>query len=75
MRFKRRTPGRAEDPETLEEQLCEGLMDTFPASDPVSAVSTLISGRCKALAGTEDHLRQARDRGKERDEIVAGPRQ
>jgi hypothetical protein len=57
---KRRTPGRAEDRETLEEQLCEGLEDTFPASDPVSVVSTLISGRCKNLAGTEEHIRQAR---------------
>ncbi len=52
-----RTPGRAEDFETLEEQLCEGLEDTFPASDPVSVVSTLISGRCKSLVGTDEHLR------------------
>ena len=48
---KRRTPGRAEDLETLEEQLLEGLEDTFPASDPVSVTSTLIAGRSKALAG------------------------
>jgi hypothetical protein len=61
----RRTPGRAEDRETLEEQLCRGLEDSFPASDPVSAVSTLISGRCKSLAGTEDHLRQIRDANEE----------
>ena len=44
---RRRTPGRAEDRETLEEQLSEGLEDTFPASDPVSVVSTLIAGRSK----------------------------
>lgn len=30
--------------ELLEEQLDEGLMDSFPASDPVSVVSTLITG-------------------------------
>jgi hypothetical protein len=60
----RRTPGRAEDFETLEEQLCEGLEDTFPASDPVSVTSTLISGRCKKLAGTEDHLREMRQDNK-----------
>ena len=60
MPLKRRTPGRAEDQETLEEQLSVGLMDTFPASDPVSAVSTLISGRGKTLAGTDEHLREAR---------------
>jgi hypothetical protein len=57
----RRTPGRAEDFKTLEEQLCEGLEDTFPASDPVSVTSTLISGRCKALTGTDEHLRRMRD--------------
>jgi hypothetical protein len=44
---KRRTPGRSEDPIVLEEQLQEGLEDSFPASDPVSVTSTLISGRGK----------------------------
>lgn len=44
---RRRTEGRAEDRETLEEQLREGLEDTFPASDPVSVVTTVIAGRCK----------------------------
>jgi hypothetical protein len=58
---KRRTAGRAEDRETLEEQLCEGLEDTFPASDPVSVVSTLIAGRCKVSVGTDEHLRLARE--------------
>lgn len=55
---RRRTPGRAEDPGTLEEQLHEGLEDTFPASDPVSVVSTLIAGRCKKIVGTDDVLRR-----------------
>jgi hypothetical protein len=41
---ERRTPGRAEDPRILEEQLQEGLEDSFPASDPVSVTSTVISG-------------------------------
>lgn len=41
---RRRTPGRSEDPAVLEEQLQEGLEDSFPASDPVSVTSTLISG-------------------------------
>ncbi|MBS3647529.1 hypothetical protein KEU06_02670 [Pseudaminobacter sp. 19-2017] len=44
---RRRTPGRAEDPETLEEQLVEGLEDTFPASDPVSVTSTTVPGSPK----------------------------
>jgi hypothetical protein len=52
----RRIAGRAEDREALEEQFCEGLEDTFPASDPVSVVD-LISGRCNPLAGTEERLR------------------
>ncbi len=56
----RRTPGRAEDFDTLEEQLCEGLEDTFPASDPVSVSSTLIAGRCKSLVGTDEVIRAMR---------------
>jgi len=44
---RRRTDGRAVDHETLEEQLCEGLEHTFPASDPVSVITTAIPGRCK----------------------------
>ena len=38
-RLTRRTAGRAEDRETLEEQLDEGLEDSFPGSDPVSVTS------------------------------------
>ncbi|WP_192359768.1 hypothetical protein [Mesorhizobium mediterraneum] len=54
---KRRTEGRAEDRSTLEEQLEEGLEGTFPASDPMSVVSTLIAGRTKKLVGTNEVLR------------------
>jgi len=43
-RLTRRTAGRAEDRKTLEEQLDEGLEDSFPGSDPVSVTSSLISG-------------------------------
>jgi len=57
---KRRTPGRAEDRATLEEQLVEGLEDTFPGSDPVSVTSTLIAGRTKKLVGTDEMLRRMR---------------
>jgi hypothetical protein len=44
---KRRAEGRAEDPDILEEQLQEGLEDTFPGSDPVSVITTGIPGRPK----------------------------
>jgi len=44
----RRTQGRAEDRETLEEQLEEGLEDTFPGSDPVSVTTTAVPGGPKA---------------------------
>ena len=63
---RRRTPGRAEDHETLEEQLREGLEETFPASDPVSVVSTLIAGRAKKLVGTDEVIRAMRDAQKPR---------
>lgn len=56
----RRTAGRSEDPVTLEEQLDTGLEDTFPASDPVSVVSTTISGKTKPLVGTDEVLAQQR---------------
>ncbi|MCX8279561.1 hypothetical protein OSJ77_05120 [Phyllobacterium sp. 0TCS1.6C] len=45
--LSRRTAGRSEDAETLEEQLQEGLEDTFPGSDPVSVASTAIPGQPK----------------------------
>lgn len=55
---RRRTEGRAEDQATLDEQLKEGLRESFPASDPVSVVSTLIAGRSKKLVGTDEVLRR-----------------
>jgi len=51
---ERRTPGRSDDPATLEEQLAEGLEDTFPASDPPTVVSTAIAGGCKLRPGVID---------------------
>jgi hypothetical protein len=57
----RRTPGRSEKPETLEDQLQQGLEDTFPASDPPSVVSTAIAGRTKPLVGTDEVLRQGKE--------------
>ena len=44
------TATEAKDRDTLEEQLDEGLEDSFPASDPVSVTSTAISGGAKPLA-------------------------
>jgi hypothetical protein len=66
---KRRTAGRAEDKDTLEEQLEEGLEDTFPASDPVSVVTTAIPGCTKKLVGTDEVLRRKR---RERDDGAKG---
>ncbi|HHZ09532.1 MAG TPA: hypothetical protein GX405_12220 [Rhizobiales bacterium] len=57
----RRTEGRAEDPKLLEEQLREGLEDSFPASDPVAVTSTTIAGRSKELVGTDEVLRRKRE--------------
>ncbi len=62
MKRHRRTPGRAEDRDTLEEQLLEGLEDSFPASDPVSVTSTLIAGGAKKLVGTDEILRRKNGR-------------
>jgi hypothetical protein len=54
----RRTHGRSEKPETLEDQLQQGLEDSFPASDPPAVVSTAIPGGAKPLLGTDEVLRQ-----------------
>lgn len=59
----RRTPGRSELPDVLEEQLQEGLEGSFPASDPPAVVSTAISGRTKPLVGTDETLMRMRQRG------------
>jgi hypothetical protein len=59
---KRRTAGRAEDRPTLEEQLVQGLEDSFPASDPISVISTAIPGQPKKdLVGTDEILRRQRE--------------
>ncbi len=42
-----RSERRSGDDATLDEQLDEGLEDSFPASDPVSVTSTSISGAPK----------------------------
>ncbi|RCS25122.1 hypothetical protein DUT91_06770 [Phyllobacterium salinisoli] len=42
-----RSDERTADPGELEEQLQEGLEDTFPGSDPVSVTSTGIPGKPK----------------------------
>jgi urease accessory protein UreF len=64
----RKTEGRAEDRETLEEQLDEGLQDTFPASDPVSVVSTTIATKT-TIVGTDEVLRrQAEERARQAEE-------
>lgn len=62
----RRTSGRSEEDETLEEQLQSGLEDTFPASDPPAVVSTAIPGgaKDKELTGVEEHLRRQREAAK-----------
>lgn len=56
----RRTSGRSEEPETLEDQLQAGLEDSFPASDPPAVVSTAIAGRAKKLVGTDEVLKKQR---------------
>lgn len=55
---ERRTQGRSERAETLEEQLQTGLEDTFPASDPPAVISTAISRGPRTHEN--EHLRQKR---------------
>ena len=55
---KRLTPAYPETPDK-EEQLEEGLEDSFPASDPASATQPSKPG--KPLVGTEEVLRRQRD--------------
>ncbi|MEI9408919.1 hypothetical protein [Mesorhizobium salmacidum] len=57
----RRTPGRSEEPQTLEDQLQAGLEDSFPASDPPAVVSTAIPGGAKKLVGTDEVLKKQRE--------------
>lgn len=63
----RRTPGRSEEPRTLEDQLQAGLEDSFPASDPPSVVSTTISGGSKKLVGTDEVLEKQRQASSKED--------
>ncbi|CCV05712.1 hypothetical protein MESS2_1640040 [Mesorhizobium metallidurans STM 2683] len=56
----RRTSGRSEEPQTLEDQLQSGLEDSFPASDPPAVLSTTISGGTKKLVGTDEILKKRR---------------
>lgn len=71
---KRRTEGRTEDPNQLEEQLREGLEETFPASDPVSVTSTTIAGRSKELVGTDEVLRRKREQREKAAKAAGGNR-
>ena len=43
-RRARRSDDRPKDQQVLQQELDEGLEDSFPASDPVSVTSTTISG-------------------------------
>ncbi|WP_250889246.1 hypothetical protein [Mesorhizobium sp. dw_380] len=63
----RRTPGRSEEPGTLEDQLQAGLEDSFPASDPPAVVSTTISGGAKKLVGTDEVLKKQRQQAARKD--------
>jgi hypothetical protein len=47
-------------------KLEEGLEDTFPASDPVSVVSTAIPGKGKPPKGTDEVLREQREAKQDR---------
>lgn len=58
---ERRTEGRSEDQDTLEEQLQSGLEDSFPASDPPAVVSTAITGGSKDIVGTDEVLRRKKE--------------
>lgn len=58
----RRTEGRSEQTETLEDQLQAGLEGSFPASDPPAVISTAISGGAKKLSGTDEVLRHRKER-------------
>ncbi|RWB85025.1 MAG: hypothetical protein EOQ52_22400 [Mesorhizobium sp.] len=67
----RRTEGRSENAQTLEEQLEAGLEDSFPASDPPAVVSTSISGGAKDIVGTNEVLRRKKEASLRREEKAA----
>ncbi|TGS15764.1 hypothetical protein EN852_008945 [Mesorhizobium sp. M2E.F.Ca.ET.209.01.1.1] len=66
----RRTEGRSEDPDTLEEQLQSGLEDSFPASDPPAVVSTAITGGSKDIVGTDEVLRRKKEARRKQSEAA-----
>lgn len=66
----RRTQGRSENPETLEEQLQSGLEDSFPASDPPAVVSTAITGGSKDIVGTDEVLRRKKEARRKQSETA-----
>jgi hypothetical protein len=68
----RRTEGRSENPDTLEEQLEAGLQDSFPASDPPAVVSTAISGGSKDIVGTDEILRRKKEASQRRADKQSG---
>ncbi|WP_192385800.1 hypothetical protein [Mesorhizobium silamurunense] len=68
---ERRTAGRSENPETLEEQLQSGLVDSFPASDPPAVVSTAISGGAKDIVGTDEALRRKKEARRKQSEAAS----
>jgi len=45
-------------PKTKEQELTQGLKDTFPASDPVSLESKTIAAKKPKLVGVEEVLKQ-----------------
>ena len=65
---ERRTEGRSEDQNTLEEQLQSGLEGSFPASDPPAVVSTAISGSTKDIVGTDEVLQRKKEASERRRE-------
>ncbi|MEI9405575.1 hypothetical protein [Mesorhizobium argentiipisi] len=67
---ERRTEGRSEDPDTLEEQLQSGLEDSFPASDPPAVVSTAITGGAKDIVGTDEVLRRKKEARRKQSETA-----
>lgn len=69
MREKPQVPHEANQQADVSDALDEALMATFPASDPLSMVNTLIPGARDENAGAHDH-RQHSD-----SEIPALPRQ
>lgn len=58
-RRARRSDQRPKDQHVLQEELDEGLEDSFPASDPVSVTSTTISGAPVATGAAKNGGRKS----------------